>query len=1015
MKKIIFSKFSNERAKRFAIRTDILLDETGVRTVRKTAAYPEGKEHVNRIPLWEKRLSDQFAGAGLCVNQVLSCEDGQVEFAFLEDTQVLEEQIAQLYKKGRKEESFALLMRALDLLRSCASVPFAHTEPFAEVFGNRSLPEGLLCMPVTDLDMTAENLLLRPGDAKWHLIDYEWTFDFPIPVDFLIYRFVRYFFFRNFASLGEKVELFYEMAGIRPREQAVYAKMEDAFQDYVTGGHVPVRDLYADISPGCLILQQTDALKNGSDLLGDSTIVTTLYLFSDASGKNFHEIQAKMKREADGSFAAEFAIDPETPVQRMRWDPVEGRMCHVRIREVLSDKNRALALVPDNGFPQDGAHVFWTFDPVYQVIGDFRGMKKLVIRGEIQFLDAAAKIEELRARAGRLDAAEQKIAAIEASKGYRVLEKMRRLRNRIKHWLARLADRLTPKSGADGSYHAWYMRHCAQKGERSMQRAHVLPFQPKISLLACADNVSISPLRAMMDSVLAQSYENWELLVTEKSGAQDMRALLDEYARRDARIRPVYPSAEQTLSNGRTAALPFAAGDFAGFLDGEDLLAPEALYETALAMQDPMADVIYTDEDSVDAQGKRYADPLLKPDFSPDLLRSYPYIGHLLLVRKSLLDLLTDLPDERSEAADYALALRCTECARNVRHVAKILYHKRQSAEQPQDIEQLEAQPQDTVQLRAFEDGKKVLEAHISRMGLTGEVRPAANLPGAYHVSYRPEGSPLVSVIIPNRDHTEDLDRCIRSILDNSTYRNLEIVVVENNSQEEGTFPYYEKIRSAYPQVRTVVWDGPFNFSAINNFGAQSARGDYLLFLNNDTDLIAPDSIGEMAGMAARPDVGIVGAKLLYADGTVQHAGIVYGIGGFAEHIFHGMAGDAPGYMGRAAVTGNVSAVTGACMMMRREVFEAVGGFPEEYPIAVNDVELCMRIGAAGYRIVFQPEALWHHYESKSRGYEDTPEKRERLMGEIGRFRERWGAVVDAGDPYYNPNFSREKTFELRP
>lgn len=279
---------------------------------------------------------------------------------------------------------------------------------------------------------------------------------------------------------------------------------------------------------------------------------------------------------------------------------------------------------------------------------------------------------------------------------------------------------------------------------------------------------------------------------------------------------------------------------------------------------------------------------------------------------------------------------------------------------------------------------------------------------GMYHVIYETTGNPLVSVIIPNKDHTQDLDTCIRSLFEKSSYRNIEIIIVENNSEEAKTFSYYEEIQKKYENVKVVKWENEFNYAAINNFGVTFAKGDYYLFLNNDTEVINETAVSELLGCCMREDVGIVGAKLLYEDDTVQHAGIVLGFGGFAGHVFTGLDKDDYGYMVRPRINCNYSAVTAACMMVDRKAFEEVGGFREEFKVGLNDVDFCLKVRETGKLVVYNAHSLWHHYESKSRGYEDTPEKIRRFEGEIALFQKYWGDLLKKGDPYYNKNFPIE-------
>ena len=515
----------------------------------------------------------------------------------------------------------------------------------------------------------------------------------------------------------------------------------------------------------------------------------------------------------------------------------------------------------------------------------------------------------------------------------------------------------------------------------------------------------------MIESVKEQTYANWQLCIADasvekdKNGAlrrnEEVAGILKKYAAEDDRIRVSFLEKNLGISGNTNGAAALADGDFIALLDHDDLLSPDALFEMMQAVNlNPEADVIYSDEDKIDMEGRRHFDPNLKPDFSPDLLRSHNYITHLLVIRKDLFDSLGGFRSKYDGAQDYDLVLRATENAHQVVHVPRVLYywrnHPNSTAQNPQS------------KMYAYEAGRKAIAAQLERKKIPGTVE-MMELWGLNHVRYGTPGDPLVSVIIPNMDHHQDLERCVASLYEKSTYRNIEVIIIENNSREKETFPAYRRLKERYPGVRILRWEKPFNYSAINNYGAAAAKGEYLLLLNNDTQVIEPDAIGEMLGICMRSDVGCVGAKLLYEDDTVQHAGIILGPGGFAGHVFHGLKKEDVGFKMRARITGNWSAVTAACLMVRKEVYMSVGGLGEEYAVALNDVDFCLKVRAAGYVNVMTPFALWHHYESKSRGYEDTPEKKARFESEVALFRSRWGEVVDRGDPYYNPNFAKDK------
>ena len=449
-----------------------------------------------------------------------------------------------------------------------------------------------------------------------------------------------------------------------------------------------------------------------------------------------------------------------------------------------------------------------------------------------------------------------------------------------------------------------------------------------------------------------------------------------------------------------------ATGDYIALFDHDDLLHPAALYEMMKAICEEDADFIYTDENTFQKTPADAYCPHFKADFAPDTLRSYNYICHFTAFSKKLLDKLGEgFRSAFDGSQDYDMILRLTEQAQKIVHIPKILYYWRCHVNSV--ASNISAKPY------TIDAAKRALQEHLQRNGLKGQVLDSA-IPSTYRIAYEIEGNPLISILIPNKDHVDDLRKCINSIREKSTYSNWEIIVIENNSTEEKTFGYYEELKKD-SRIQVVVWKDAFNYSAINNFGAQSAHGEHLLLLNNDVEIITPDWIEQMLMFSQRKDVGAVGAMLYYPDDTVQHAGVILGIGGVAGHAhkyFH--RGDY-GYMSRMTIAQNYSCVTAACMMMSRNVWDEVGGLDEGLKVAFNDVDLCMQIRKAGYLVVWTPYAELYHYESKSRGVEDTPEKQKRFQGEVLRFQDRWGKQLQEGDPYYNPNLSiNREDFSLR-
>ena len=394
----------------------------------------------------------------------------------------------------------------------------------------------------------------------------------------------------------------------------------------------------------------------------------------------------------------------------------------------------------------------------------------------------------------------------------------------------------------------------------------------------------------------------------------------------------------------------------------------------------------------------RRVDPCFKPDWSPDTLRSHNYVCHLLVLRWELMTRLGGIRPGFDGAQDYDLVLRASEQARAIAHIPQVLYHWRMHS-------QSTAANSDSKRY-LVEAGRRALAEHLARMQTPASVVEGP-LPGTYRVIYRLPRQPLVSILIPNRDSVQMLGRCLDSIA-SSSYAHYEVLILENFSEHEETFTYYRQLERR-GNVRIVPWTKPFNYAAVNNFGALHAHGELLLFLNNDVEAINPDWLEWMVKHAQRPEVGAVGAKLLYADDTIQHAGIVLGMGGVAGHAHVRFPREADGYLGGLRVTQNCSAVTGACLMTRRAVFEEAGGFDEGFVLAFNDVDLCLQIRALGYRVLWTPEAELYHLESKTRGYEDTSEKMARFGREYRLFLAKWERYLRNGDPYYNPNFRLDR------
>ena len=520
----------------------------------------------------------------------------------------------------------------------------------------------------------------------------------------------------------------------------------------------------------------------------------------------------------------------------------------------------------------------------------------------------------------------------------------------------------------------------------------------KFSIVVPLYNTPQRYLTEMINSVVNQTYSNWQLCMAD--GSDSDHDYVGEYVTSLEDDRIYYKKLEQNkgIAENTNACIEMAEGDFIALFDHDDVLHPSALFEMAKAIEEKAADFVYTDE--VAFMKNRISDIIAynyKPDYSPDTLRSYNYICHFTSFSRSLLDTVGNFNPQYDGSQDYDLILRLTEKAKNIVHIPKALYFWR--AHEASVAMDISAKPY------AVNAAKSALKAHIERLGLSGIVEDAA-APTTYKIQYDIVGEPLVSIIIPNKDHIDDLKKCLDSVYQKSTYKNFEIIVVENNSTDKETFAFYEQIKAKYENLKVITWDGGFNYSAINNFAVNKSTGEYVLLLNNDVEIITSDWIEQMLMFVQRDDVGAVGAMLYFEDDTVQHAGAIVGLGGVAGHAHKYFPSTSFGFMARMVIAQNLSACTAACLLVDKKVYNAVGGLDEEFAVAFNDMDFCMKIRREGKLIVFTPFAQLYHYESKSRGLEDNSEKRARYNKEVERFQSKWASELKAGDPYYNPNLT---------
>lgn len=593
------------------------------------------------------------------------------------------------------------------------------------------------------------------------------------------------------------------------------------------------------------------------------------------------------------------------------------------------------------------------------------------------------------------------------------------------HFLIRQKDRLKNCGSLSGviqklRYKAWEKKAMTHYGtasfptqeERTGQEQAVFERMPKISILVPLWNTPQDFLQEMIGSVQKQTYANWELCLAD--GSDDAHAYVGEYCRKlaeeDQRI--IYQKLEKNegISGNTNQCYKLATGEFIGLFDHDDILHPCALYEYVKAINEQDADFVYCDEATFKSPDiDRMITMHFKPDYAIDNLRANNYICHFSVFARHLLEGTELFRTQFDGSQDHDMILRLTDNAQKVVHVPKLLYYWRAHAGSVAG--NIEAKPY------VVEAARGAVADHLRRHGFSHfTITSTRAFETIFKISYEIIGEPKISIVIPNKDHAEDLRRCIKSIVEKSTWENYEIIVVENNSETKEIFSYYEELKNN-PQIKIVTYEGEFNYSKINNLGVSQASGDYVLLLNNDTQVITVNWMEELLMYAQRQDVGAVGGKLYYGDKTIQHAGVVIGLGAHrtAGHVHYRQKRENLGYMGRLCYAQNMTAVTGACLMVKKSLYEAAGGLDESFAVSLNDVDFCLKLRQMGYLNVFTPFAELYHFESVSRGLDDQGEKAERYNEESARFREKWKAELEAGDPYFNPNFSLDKPdFSLR-
>ena len=624
-------------------------------------------------------------------------------------------------------------------------------------------------------------------------------------------------------------------------------------------------------------------------------------------------------------------------------------------------------------------------------------------------IQLSSKITTLEAQKGE---AEQKLAQIKGSFFWKLSKPLRLIRVafiRLNYYKSpkKIARKIRNKRLEKRAHKYFGTESLPDATTRMEQENWEFREQHKISILVPLYNTPEKFLREMIESVLAQTYKSWELCLADGSDAEHnfVEEICKEYAQKDNRI--IYHKLEKNegISGNTNQCYKLATGDYIGLFDHDDILHPSVLFEYARVIEEQGADYVYCDEATFTGDSINNMITLhFKPDYAVDTLRANNYICHFSVFKKTLLQETELFRKECDGSQDHDMILRLTSIAKNVVHVPRILYYWRAHA----------GSVASNINAKTYciDSAKRAVSDHLHRYGIYNTaITSTRAFETIFRFQYELTTDGLVSILIPNCDHAEELRKCVESVRSKNSYENYEILIIENNSKEEETFAYYKELESD-PKVRILKCEGEFNYARINNFAAKEAKGEFLLLLNNDVEFINKDFIKELLMYAQRDDVGAVGAKLLFPDDTIQHAGIIIGLGAHrtAGHIHYKDENAHIGYMGRLCYAHNVSAVTGAALMVKKADYDAVGGLDEAYAVALNDVDFCLRLREKGLLNVFTPFAEAYHYESASRGLDTVPEKAKRYEEECERFKARWKNILAKGDPYYNPNFTLDRS-----
>ena len=1026
--RVVYKKYSNDRDTSFSISTE-MIKENDTLKIRKSNILGVDSDHIEGIIKWSEKLKQQYAGTGISICE--SRKNGHVAESDYITGKPLDEIADEYIISGELEKAEKIIREVIQIIMNKnLCVAFEKTDEFIKVFGDVSFEGEMHSAPISDIDMILGNII--ECDGEWKLIDYEWTFDFPVPAEFIVYRMLNYYFNTNNRRWVIKDR---DYISLTEADRNTFDEMETNFQNYVKGDLHPLREMYRVIGKPAVNIQS---------ILRKMEATVKIYKDRGTGYSEEDVTHCSITCSENGIYSLRIKV--EEGVLRYRIDPCE-MACVMKIEHLLGNAGKCLPFTT-NGVRIDGDVYVYENDPWVEVeiqdtiiediqlefyletrLDEYDSLLAAKLKLLKETKDLPGVVDELRKQLAesnaKVDALSRENTLMMASRSWKMTKPLRVSKkvikdvlksNKITYKLCRklksiirgvpIPDPVEIPTEVKEPTVEEIVNTLCPRDEWEEQRKTEFPLDIKFSILVPLYNTPERFLREMIESVQYQSYQNWELCLAD--GSDDQHSYVEEichkYADSDDRI--VYKRLEENLgiSGNTNACIDMATGNYIALFDHDDFLHPSVLYENMKAICEHGADYIYTDEATFAGTDIFHIiTKHCKPDYAIDNLRANNYICHFSVFKTELLEKAGRFRSEYDGSQDHDLILRLTDKAEKVFHIRKILYYWRSHpGSVAEDI---------NAKSYAIDAAKRAVESHLNGAGLKAEVSSSKAFPTIFRIQYELKDTPKISILIPNKDHKEDLKRCVESILHKSTYPNYEIIIVENNSIMKETFEYYKELEQN-EKIMVVQYNDDFNYSKINNYGVKFATGDYILLLNNDTEVITDRWMEELMMYGQRDDVAAVGAKLYYGDDTIQHAGIIIGLGAdrTAGHAHYGVDRENVGYMGRLYYAQDVSAVTGACLLIKKSIYNELGGMDENFTVAFNDVDLCLKAREKGYLNVFTPYCELYHYESKSRGLEDSIEKKKRFHKEVEMFRHKWTKVLTDGDPYYNPNFSLDRS-----